>query len=159
MTKRSGSRSGRTSAVLVAIGIVAACSGPFANREQDGFGPLAVVEDDGGDQSDALGGTGRVIIDERCVELDVQGTRRLLVWRSADVRWDPASRSIVFAPRGQPSITIGNNTNVTIGGEALPTDAPGRGGSPPAAGVRWLAAPDDQCSRDAFVVHSIRTDR
>jgi hypothetical protein len=138
--------------------MLGACSAPSTIRGQDGFGPLAVVEDEGGDQSDALGGAGRVIIGERCVELDVQGTRRLLVWRSADVRWDPASRSIVFALRGQPSITIGNNTDVTIGGEALPTDAPG-GGNPPAAGVRWLAAPDDRCSRDGFIVHSVHTGR
>ena len=137
--------------------MLTACSGRLTSPERAQFGPLAVIEDNGGGQSDALGGTGPVIIGERCVELDVQGTRRLLVWRSADVRWDAAARSVVFVPRGQQPITISNNTNITIGGEALPTDAPAGGGNPPLASVRWLAPPDRQCSTDVFIVHSIRT--
>jgi hypothetical protein len=111
-----------------------------------------VIEDSGGGQSDALGGTGPVIIGDRCVELEVQGRRRLLVWRSADVRWDAAARAIVFAPRGQRPIAISNNLTITVGGEDLPTDAP-------ADGVRWLAAPERLCSTDVFIVHSIRTAR
>jgi len=151
------SRSVRSSTAALVAGILIACSGPFAGPEPDKFGPLAVVEDSGGGQSDALGGTGTVIIGERCVELDVQGTRRLLVWRSADVRWNSAARSIVFAPRGKQPIVISSDMNVTVGGEALPTDDPAGGGKPTAAGVRWLAPPDDQCSTDVFIVHSVRT--
>jgi len=151
------SRSVRTSTAVVLAGILAACSGTANGPEHDNFGPLAVIEDDGGGQSDALGGTGTVIIGQRCVELDVQGTRRLLVWRSADVRWDSVARSIVFAPRGERPIMISNSTNVTVGGEALPTDDPAGGGNPTVARVRWLATPDDQCSADVFIVHSIRT--
>jgi hypothetical protein len=153
------SRSVRSSTAILVAGILIACSGPFAVPEHDEFGPLAVIEDSGGGQSDALGGTGTVIVGERCVELDVQGTRRrrLLVWRSADVRWDSAARSIVFAPRGKPPIVISGGTNVTIGGEALPTDTPAGGGKPTAAGIRWLATPDAQCSTDVFIVHSVRT--
>lgn len=153
------SRSGRTSTAVLVAGMLAACSGTANGPEHDSFGPLAVIEDNGGGQSDALGGTGTVIIGERCVELDVQGTRRLLVWRSADVRWDPGARSIVFAPRGNRPIVISHGTNITIGGEALFTDDPAGGGDPAVAGVRWLAIPDDQCSTDAFIVHSIRTGR
>lgn len=151
------SRSVRTSAPVLVAGMLTACSGIADGPEHDRFGPLAVIEDNGGGQSDALGGTGTVIIGERCVELDVQGTRRLLVWRSADVRWDSVARSIVFAPRGKRPIMISNSTNITIGGEALPTDDPAGGGNPTVAGVRWLATPDDQCSTDVFIVHSIRT--
>lgn len=131
------SRSGSSTAVLVA-GILTACSGTAKGPEHEGFGPLAVIEDNGGGQSDALGGTGTVIVGERCVELDVQSTRRLLAWRSADARWDSAARSIVFASRGKQPIVISNGTNITIGGEALPTDDPAGGGKPTAAGVRWL---------------------
>jgi hypothetical protein len=122
-----------------------------------GFGPLAVIEDNGGGQSDALGGTGPVSISERCVELNVQDTRRLLVWRSAEVRWDSRARSIVFAPPGERPIMISNGTNITVGGEAVPTDDPARGGNPTVAATRWLAPPDVQCSTDVFIVHSIRT--
>jgi hypothetical protein len=139
--------------------MLTACSGTANGPEQDRFGPLAVIEDSGGGQSDALGGTGRVIIGERCVELDVQGNRRLLAWRSGDVRWDSVARSIVFASRGERPIIIRNGTNITAGGEALPTDDPTGGGNRTVAGVRWLAAPDDQCSTDVFIVHSIRTGR
>jgi hypothetical protein len=135
------------------------CSGTADGPEHAKFGPLAVIEDDGSGQSDALGGTGTVTIGERCVELDVQGTRRLLVWRSADVRWDSAARSIVFASRGERPIMITNRTNITVGGEELPTDDPAGGGSTAGARVRWLAAPDDRCSTDIFIVHSIRTDQ
>jgi hypothetical protein len=137
--------------------MLTACSGRLAGPERASFGPLAVIEDNGGGQSDALGGSGPVIIGERCVELAVQGARRLLVWRSADVRWDAAARSIVFVLRGQQPITISNNTNITVGGEALPTDAPAGGGTRPLASARWLASPDPQCSTDVFIVHSIRT--
>lgn len=147
----------RTSTAVLLAGIVTACSGTANGPEHDRFGPLAVIEDNAGGQSDALGGTGPVIIGERCVELDVQGTRRLLAWRSADVRWDSVARSIVFAPRGERPIVISNGTNITVGGEALPTDDPAGGGNPPVPGVRWLATPDDQCSTDVFIVHSIRT--
>jgi hypothetical protein len=150
------SRSVGSTAVCVA-GILIACLGSFAVPEPDEFGSLAVIEDSGGGQSDALGGTGTVSVGERCVELDVQGTRRLLVWRSADVRWDPATRAILFAPRGQPPIVISGGTHITVGGEALPTDEPAGGGQPTAAGVRWLAPPDDQCATDVFIVHAVRT--
>ena len=68
------------------------------------------------------------------------------MWRSADVRWDPATRAIMFAPRGQPPIVISGGTHITVGGEALPTDEPAGGSQPTAAGVRWLAPPDDQCA-------------
>lgn len=151
------SRCLRTSIAVLVAGILTACSGTAKGPEHDGFGPLAVIEDNGGGQSDALGGTGTVIVGERCVELDVQGTRRLLVWRSADVRWDSAASSIVFAPQGKQPIVIRNGTNITIGGEALPTDDPAGDGKPTAAGVRWLATPDDQCSTNVFIVHSVRT--
>ena len=159
MTRRSvsgSSRSVSSTAVLVA-GILLACVGSFAVLEHDVFGPLAVIEDRGGGQSDALGGTGTVIVGERCVELDVQGTRRLLVWRSTDVRWDPATRAILFAPRGQPPIVISGGTHITVGGEALPTDEPAGGGQPTAAGVRWLVPPDEQCATDVFIVHAVHT--
>ena len=156
MTRRSVSRSVGSTAVLVA-GILLAGVGSFAVPEPDAFGPLAVIEDSGGGQSDALGGTGTVIVGARCVELDVQGTRRLLVWRSADVRWDPTTRAIMFAPRGQPPIVISGGTHITVGGEALPTDEPAGGGQPTAAGVRWLAPPHDQCATDVFIVHAVRT--
>lgn len=153
------SRSGRTSAAVLLARMLTACSGTANGPEQDTLGPLAVIEDSGGGQSDALGGTGPVIIGERCVELDVQGSRRLLAWRSGDVRWDSVARSIVFASRGERPIIIRNGTNIIAGGEALPTDGPPGGRNPIAAGVRWLAAPDDQCSKDVFIVHSIRTER
>ena len=65
------SRSVGSTAVLVA-GILLAGVGSFAVPEPDAFGPLAVIEDSGGGQSDALGGTGTVIVGERCVELDVR---------------------------------------------------------------------------------------
>ena len=145
-----------SSAVLLAW-ILTACSGTANGPEHDRFGPLAVIEDNGGGQSDALGGSGPVIIGERCVELDVQGTRRLLAWRSGDVRWDSVARSIVFASRGERPIMISNGTNITAGGEELSTDDPVRGGNPTVAGVRWLATPDARCSTDVFIVHSIRT--
>jgi hypothetical protein len=159
MTRRSVSGSVRINTAVLLAWILTACSGTARVSEQDRFGPLAVIEDTGGGQSDALGGTGLVIIDQRCVELDVQGTRRLLAWRSGDVRWDSVARSIVFTSRGEQPIVISNGTNITAGGEDLATDDPAGGGNATVAGVRWLAAPDDQCSTDVFIVHSIRTGR
>jgi hypothetical protein len=157
MTKRSVSGSVRINTAVLLAWILTACSWTAKVPEQDRFGPLAVIEDSGGGQSDALGGSGRVIINQRCVELDVQGARRLLAWRSGDVRWDSATRSIVFTSRGEQPIIISNGTNITAGGEELATDDPAGGGNAIVAGVRWLAAPDDHCSTDVFIVHSIRT--
>jgi hypothetical protein len=151
------SQSVRTSTALLLMQILTACSGTANGPEQDRFGPLAVIEDRGSGQSDALGGTGSVIIGERCVELNVQGTRRLLAWRSGDVRWDAVARSIVFTSRGERPIIISDGTNITAGGEALRTDDPVGGGNQTVAAVRWLAPPDHQCSTDVFIVHSIRT--
>lgn len=149
------SRFVRPSLAAGVVAVLTACSGPSGGPEQEGYGPLAVVEDTGGGRSDALGGTGTVAVTAHCVELDIRGKRRLLVWRSIDVRWDPAARAVVFSPEGGDAVVIGDGATVTVGGEDLSTSDPAAG--TPGAGIRWLAGPDDRCSPDGFVVHSVRT--
>ncbi len=150
------SRFVRRSVAAGVVAVLTACSGPAGGPEQGGLGPLAVVEDTGGGRSDALGGTGTVVVTDHCVELDVRGTRRLLVWRSSDVRWDPAARAVVFSPEGGRATVLGDGTTVTVGGEDLSIGDPDAG-TP--GDVRWLAGPDDRCSTDRFMVHAVRTAR
>ena len=97
-----------------------------------------------------MGGTGRVHVTERCVELEVAetGARRLLAWRSAQVEW--GSGVIAFTAVGGDRLTIEDGDTVTVGGEDLVGDEPVE------RRVRWIAEPDAACSRDVFVVHDVR---
>lgn len=90
------------------------------------YGPLAVFASDARGRLMARGGKGPLIIDERCVTLRPRlsggrgfGEPRLLVWRSSEVRWDAAGRSIVFAPHDEPSVSLDDDQVIQVGGRDL----------------------------------------
>ncbi|WP_143028061.1 hypothetical protein [Lentzea albidocapillata] len=110
-------------------------------------GPLAVLEDPARGESTSLGGTGRLHVSDRCVELELPetGARRLLAWRSAQVEW--TSGTIAFTTANGERLTIKAGDSVTVSGEDLAGD------EPVVRDVRWVAEPDASCSRDVFIVH------
>lgn len=141
----------RWSCVGVVLLLISSCAGGNDSvRESGVLGPLAVLDDAALGESASLGGTGLVRVTERCVELEVaeSGARRLLAWRSAQVRWD--SGAIVFTAVGGGRVTIEDGDTVTVSGEDLVGDEPVE------RDVRWVAEPDASCARDVFVVHGAR---
>ena len=147
--------------VVAALVVAAACgssqTGPSVSAPAAGLGPLAVIDDPGGGALTALGGTGPIRIGERCVTLtSANGDVLLLVWRSAEVRWDEEDREITFtstAVRDAKPITIRDGDIITVGGGSLDGD----GGEPVTPNVVWLAAPQETCSADElWEVHSIQ---
>lgn len=113
-------------------------------------GPLAVLEDPGEGESMSLGGTGRLRVTDRCVELEPAetGARRLLAWRSAQVEWK--SGTIMFTTANGDRLTIREGDAVSVSGEDLVGDEPVE------RNVRWVTEPDASCARDVFVVHDVR---
>ncbi|NGY65576.1 hypothetical protein G7043_42455 [Lentzea sp. NEAU-D13] len=131
--------------------LVGSCAaGTDSAQQPRTLGPLAVLEDPAQGESTSLGGTGRVHVTERCVELEVAetGARRLLAWRSAQVEWD--SGAITFIRADGDRLTIKAGDAVTVSGEDLVGDEPVE------RRVRWVAEPDASCARDVFVVHDAR---
>ncbi len=113
-------------------------------------GPLAVLEDPAQGESTSLGGTGRLHVTDRCVELELAetGARRLLAWRSAQVEW--TSGAIAFTTASGDELTIRTGDSVTVSGEKLTGDEPVE------RNARWVAEPDGSCTQDVFIVHDVR---
>lgn len=135
----------------VAALVLSSCAAKTDTARQPGpLGPLAVLEDPGQGESTSLGGTGRLHVTDRCVELELAetGARRLLAWRSAQVEW--VSGTIVFTTANGDRLTIRAGDAVSVSGEDLVGDEPAE------RNVRWVAAPDASCARDVFIVHDAR---
>lgn len=150
--------------MVVLFAMAVGCSdddGSGGSAEPEDFGPLAVIEDPATGSSDASAGTGTIRIGRRCVTFESEnGTTSLLVWRSAEVRWDADARAIVFtAVSGDPpaAVTINDGDELALGGESFATDE-----SPePERDLTWVAAPHDECPplAEAWAVHSVRPAR
>jgi len=113
------------------------------------FGPLAVIEGLGGD--DALGGTGCVRIDDRCVTMTLSnGETLLLVWHASEVRWDEEDREITFSSvRGSEPIKIRDGDIITVGGAGLGNDVPVE------RDLLWLSPPHESCTGEPWAVSEV----
>ena len=137
--------------VGAAVLLISSCAAGSDSAQQPGtLGPLAVLEDQAQGESTSLGGTGRLRITERCVELELAetGGRRLLAWRSAQVEW--VSGAIAFIAANGDRLTIKAGDMVTVSGEDLVGDEPVERRD------HWVAEPDASCARDVFIVHDAR---
>lgn len=132
----------------VAALILSSCSAKTDTADR--HGPLAVLDDAARGESTSLGGTGRLHVTDRCVELELTetGARRLLAWRSAQVEW--ASGAIAFTTANGDRLTIRGGDSMTVSGEDFVGDEPVE------RDLRWVAAPDASCARDVFIVHDAR---
>lgn len=131
--------------------LISSCATKTDSVQQVGtHSPLAVLEDPAQGESTSLGGTGRLRVTDRCVELELAetGARRLLAWRSAQVEW--TSGTIAFTTANGDRLTIKAGDSVTVSGEDLAGDEPVE------RNVRWVAEPDASCTRDVFIVHDAR---
>jgi hypothetical protein len=137
-------------AAVAALALSSCASKTDTARQAGPHGPLAVLEDLGQGESTSLGGTGRLHVTDRCVELELAetGARRLLAWRSAQVEW--TSGTIAFTTTNGSRLTIKAGDSVTVSGEDLAGDEPVE------RNVRWVAEPDASCTRDVFIVHDAR---
>lgn len=138
-------------AACVVVLLTSSCAGKSDTAQQAGtYGPLAVLDGSAQGESMSLGGTGRLHVAERCVELELAetGARRLLAWRSAQVKW--TSGAIAFTTVNGDRLTIKAGDSVAVSGEDLVGDEPVE------RNIRWLAEPDANCARDVFIVHDVR---
>ncbi|WP_089956861.1 hypothetical protein [Lentzea xinjiangensis] len=108
-----------------------------------------MLDDPGRGESTSLGGTGRLHVTERCVELEPAetGARKLLAWRSAQVEW--SAGTILFTTANGDGLTIRAGDAVSVSGEDLVGDEPVE------RDLRWVAEPDPSCARDVFIVHDV----
>jgi hypothetical protein len=124
---------------------------------------MAVIEDPGPDRPEAGTGFGRIEIDDRCVTLDRDGERMLLVWRPGDVRWSGSTKSITFtgpvydAPTD--SITLRDGDVIAAGGATLIQDEDSA--NPPTSDAwiaehTWVAEPDPRCLGVPWLVGSLQ---
>ena len=125
---------------------------PAESLQGDDFGPLAVIDNLGGDA--ALGGIGPVRIEDNCVTMTREnGDVVLLIWHAAEVRWDEEDREIIYSsaayPDAQP-ITIRDGDTITVGGSSLLDDEPVT-----RAPLPWLATPHPSCSGEPWAVSGL----
>jgi hypothetical protein len=115
------------------------------------FGPLAVVEGPGGGP-DARGGKGPLHITATCVTMTREnGETVLLIWQSADVRWNELSQEITFASVAQLDagpITLHDGDTITIGGARLDN-------LPAETQSGWLATPQPGCDGERWFVSGV----
>ena len=111
------------------------------------MGPLAVFEDPGTGAVLALGGTGPIHIADACVTMTLpNGEALLLVWRSAEVRWDENQREIKTVADAA-LITIRDGDTITVGGVSLQDHVP------VTRNLVWLATPQASCEGRQFAVN------
>lgn len=116
----------------------------------EGYGPLTLVDAPGGGPL-VRGGTGPIHIEGDCVTVTVEnGDVLLLIWQSANVRWDDENEAIIFTSLDQDaeSIAIRDGDEIELGG-ALLDDLPVE------TQLDWLATPHPICSGEAWFVSGI----
>jgi hypothetical protein len=139
---------------------VSACGGgssptpsPTQSQQSNDLGPLAVFEDPGTGARDALGGTGPIHIEDACVRLTrSNGESLVLVWRSAEVRWDETNKQITFSSKAVANtepVTIRDGDIITVGGASLEDDVP------VTRNLVWLATPQASCEGRQWSVEGL----
>lgn len=122
-----------------------------ADSTQSTWGPLAVIDDPAEGDLDAAGGTGRLVISDRCVVLRADnGYRTTLVWRDGQTTWDADRRQITFRDRDLGQIRLSHGDQISLGGAASDEG--------PYSGVwelAWLSEPDASCPMPQWVVHQV----
>lgn len=125
------------------------------------WGPLAVLDEEHvSTVLMALGGTGHLVINDRCVILRLDRSRdqqppvreKTLVWRSGQVSWDADAGEIVFHDFGHGQLRLADGDRITVGG------APGFGYSDPGESepdYHWLAEPAESCPNIGWNVHGV----
>jgi hypothetical protein len=126
-------------------------SSPTQSGQSNNLGPLAVFDDPGTGAVLALGGTGPIHIEDACVTMTLpNGEALLLVWRSAEVRWDENQREITFSSKAVADaapITIRDGDTITVGGESLQDHVP------VTRNLVWLATPQASCEGRQWAVN------
>jgi hypothetical protein len=129
--------------------------GPTAAELEATWGPLAVVDDPAIGGLDAGIGPGTLVISERCVYLQGSdpGSRRTLVWRSGQTRWDPERHQIVYHDRDMGRIRLSDGDRMILGGYGIGTaDRPDNVEVPIGP---WISEPDASCPADRWVAEQL----
>lgn len=125
--------------VVVAVAVVLAqVPSPAQQGDAAGWGPLAVLDMDGG--MDALT-TGRLRVTESCVLLEIAGGEsELLVWPADLTGWDEADGTIVFTDYDGTTARLRDGEPVSLGGGENTADTESW-----LASTDWVSPPDPSC--------------
>jgi hypothetical protein len=131
----------RAAALILIAGAVLACG----TRPGISWGPLAVMHTDGGMQARNVG---IVVITDRCVFLEGDGERALLLWPANQTGWSPESAEISFRRYDGDVVMIHDGQSVELGGGSFSATIDGLNGEKVSRSVEWVAEPDPECLSD-----------
>jgi hypothetical protein len=105
------------------------------------FGPLALALGENGDNART---EGVLEITGTCVFLTNQNRRTLLIWPSAQTRWDAASQTILVNDRDGQAHRLAHGQRVAFGGSG---GGAGEGREPPGRldRIPWVVQPMPEC--------------
>jgi hypothetical protein len=126
----------------VRAGLMAFCLGACTVAPGSSWGPLAVVRSEIG--PDALA-TGIVMIEPRCVLLQTNAGRMLLVWPAESTSWMGGAAVITFKRPNGGVATLRGGDPVSVGGGLIGDD-----------GHRWSAARDPSCGGQRWLVSDVQ---
>ena len=99
---------------------------------------------------------GSLVITDRCVFLERDGERELLVWPAGQTMWSPATAEIVFRRADGEMVTLRDGDDLVLAGGGSGVAEDGRAGQVWAGQFDWVAAPARECLIDIrFVVSDV----
>lgn len=139
----------RPGPLLLATAIVTGC----ADAPATSWGPLAVAVTEGAMQAR---NEGSLVIMDRCVFLQRDRERELLVWPVGQTTWSPATAEIVFRRADGGIVTLRDGQHVVLAGGGSGIAEDGLAGEDWAWQFDWVAAPARECLVDVrFVVSDV----
>jgi len=136
--------------LMLGLVAVAACSttlpdSPAAPPAEVQWGPLAVYRSDG--RMEARN-AGVLVLTDRCVFLDRNGERELLVWPVPETRWVPGSAEVEFHRSDGRVVTIRHGQHIVLGGGGSSVAEDGGTGQEWASQITWVVPPNPECLLD-----------
>lgn len=134
--------------LLSGLMFVAACSSTDLETTAAAvaqWGPLAVYRSDGRMQAR---NEGVLVLTDRCVFLNRNGERELLVWPVPETRWVPDRAEIEFQRSDGRVVALRNGQQVVLGGGGSSLAENGGSGQEWARQITWVVPPDPTCLLD-----------
>lgn len=91
---------------------------------------------------------GVVVFTDRCVFLDRNGRRELLVWPAPETSWIPARSEIEFHRSDGRVVNVRHGQAIVLGGGGSSAAENGGGGPEWARGITWVVPPNPACLLD-----------
>jgi hypothetical protein len=116
------------------------------------WGPLAVARVDFG-----MGARnqGMLVITERCVFIERDGERELLLWPADRTSWSTEADEIHFRRSNGEVIKRRDGQPVVLGGGSFETTVDGPNGEKVPREVDWIAEPDPSCAEPRWLVSDV----